>query len=240
MIRTFFLWTFFGISISIGHLVGLIFSIFYRREEVFYRIALFIPKGSLWIGGIKVEIMGAENIPKENMIFVSNHQSTTDGFIFLVLVPRYFRFAVMQQIFAVPILGGFIKKIGYILLDLTNPKQALIGIWKIFNLLQRGETFVIFPEGGRSPDGRLLEFRAGAAMLILEAKKRVVPVAILNSYKVMQRDDLLGIRVRPGLVRVRVGKPMTFDEYQEVNLENARTVSARLKETIQRLISEYP
>ena len=75
-------------------------------------------------------------------------------------------------------------------------------------------------------------------MLVLGARKPIVPIAIIDSYKVMQRDDLYGLRVRPGKVRVVIGKPITFTEYPDVTLENARILNAKLKEAIEGLKRE--
>jgi 1-acyl-sn-glycerol-3-phosphate acyltransferase len=125
---------------------------------------------------------------------------------------------------------------GQIVVDLTNSKQAFIAMRKIVTLIRQGENVMIFPEGARSPDGRLQEFKEGAAMLVLEANKAVVPIAISGSYKVMQRDELYGLRVRTGRVKVTIGTPIRFAEFQDVNLENARIVSAKLREAIERLM----
>lgn len=239
MIRTIFFWLAFLATILTGVLAGPLFSIINRKEEVVNRIAVIGSRVLLWIGGVKVSISGLENIPRdENVIFVSNHQGGVDAYILLVFLRKRFRPAIMQQIFNAPLLNNFFKKAGYILVDQTSPKRALIATRKIVSLLQKGESILLFPEGTRSPDGRLLEFKEGAAMLVLEAKKTVVPIAISGSYKVMQRDELYGMRVRPGRVKVVVGKPITFAEFQEVNLENARKINAKLKETITGLMQE--
>jgi len=239
MIRTIFFWLAFWGTVFSGLLTALLLSFFYKREEIVQRVAALGSRVMLWIGKVRVEISGLENIPKEeNVIFLSNHQSGVDIFILRAFLPGYFRFVLMQQVFNIPIFKNFAAQGGQILVDLSNSKQALIAMRKVISLLRRGESISIFPEGTRSPDGRLLEFKDGASMLILEANKPVVPIAISGSYKVMQRDELYGLRLRPGRVKVKIGRPLTFAESQEVTLENARKISAKLKETIKDLLHE--
>ena len=237
MIRTIFFWLAFLGTIFSGLLAALSFSLFYKREEIIQRVAALGSRVMLWIGKVKVEISGLENIPRdENVIFLSNHQSGVDIFILRAFLPRYFRFVVMQQVFNIPIFKNFAVQGGQILVDLTNSKQAFMAMRKIISFIRQGENVMIFPEGTRSPDGRLQEFKEGAAMLVLEANISVVPIAISESYKIMQRDELYGLRIRPGRVKVTIGTPIRFAEFQDVNLENARKISARLRETVEGLM----
>ena len=239
MIRTFFFWLVFWGTVFSGLLAALLFSLFYRRERIIQGFAAFGSRVMLWVGGIRVEISGLGNIPKEGtLIFLSNHQSGLDVFILRAFLPGYFSIVLMQQVFNIPIFKNFAAQGGQILVDLTSSKQAFLAMRKIISLMRRGENILIFPEGTRSPDGNLLEFKEGAAMLVLEANKPVVPIAISGSFKIMQRDELYGLRVRPGRVKVKIGAPMTFTELQEVNLENARIVNAKLRERVQSLMRE--
>jgi 1-acyl-sn-glycerol-3-phosphate acyltransferase len=236
MIRNIFFWTIFAGTVIIGLLIAPIISIFGKREKVYHRITVIGAKMALWVGGVEVKLSGLENIPKDGgLIFVANHQSLTDGLVSLAIFPGYFRFVIMQQVYDVPILGSYFKRAGYVRVDQRDSRQAMLATSKIISLLRRGESIVIFPEGVRSPDENLQEFRSGAGMLILQADETVVPVAIVGSIKTMHKDEW---SIHPGLVKVNIGKPMTFAEFKEVNLENAQVVTARLKETIERLMHE--
>ncbi|MEE8638440.1 MAG: lysophospholipid acyltransferase family protein [Candidatus Margulisiibacteriota bacterium] len=241
MIKTFFFWSLFAVLILISLVLGPMISIFYKKENVYQRFAVIISKIMLLIGGIKVTVSGLERIPRqENVIFVSNHQSTVDGFVLSAFLPKLFRFVIMRQIYEVPILKKFLSRAGYIMVEPADPKQAMIAMQRINSVLRRGESLVIFPEGMRSPDRKLQEFKNGTGILIMGANKTVVPIAILNSYRVMQRDEQMGLRLRPGRVKVKIGEPMTFAQFQEINLENARSIDAKLREMIEGLMRENP
>jgi 1-acyl-sn-glycerol-3-phosphate acyltransferase len=239
MIRTIFFWLTFLVMIFTGLLVDILFSLFFKRERLYYQVERIASRILLWVGGIKVDISGMENIPhQENPIFVSNHQSGVDMYIYLAYLPKEVRVVIMHQVYNIPFVYNFLKRGGQVMVDMRDPRQAFISTQRVLKLLREGESFFIFPEGTRSPDERLLEFKEGAAMLVLGAQKPIVPMAIINSYKVMQRDDLYGLRVRPGRVRVVIGKPITFTEYSEVTLENARALNAKLKEAIAGLMQK--
>ncbi len=239
MIRTIFFWLAFAVIILTGLLIDLLFSPFFRREKLYYQVERIGSRILLWIGGVKVEISGAENISsQENPIFVSNHQSGVDMYVYLAYLPKEVRIVIMHQVYGVPVLRNFLKRGGQVMVDMRDPRQAFLSTQRILKQLRGGESFFIFPEGTRSPDNRLLEFKEGAAMLVLGARKPIVPIAIVDSHKVMQRDDLYGLRVRPGKVKVVIGKPITFTEYPDMTLENARTINVKLRGAITGLVHE--
>ncbi len=236
MIRTIFFWIVFVGTILSGLLILPIISIFSRKEEIYHRYVVTAAKILLWIGGVKLRLSGLENIPRQgNVIFASNHQSLTDILAYLAFLPGYFRFVVMQQVYGVPIFGEYMKRAGYIKVDQADSRKAFLSMQKLISLLRQGDSILVFPEGTRSPDGNLQEFKHGVSMLILQANKAVVPMAISGSIKTMHKDEW---SIHPGPVKVNIGKPMTFAELKEVNLENAKIVSAKLRETIEGLMHE--
>jgi 1-acyl-sn-glycerol-3-phosphate acyltransferase len=87
----------------------------------------------------------------------------------------------------------------------------------------------------RSPDGSLQGFKDGVSVLILQARKPVVPMAITGSIKTMHKDEF---SIHPGRVRVRIGRPMVFDGFKEVNLDSAKIISSKLKDAIAGLMHE--
>ena len=99
MIRTIFFWLAFWGTVFSGLLTALLLSFFYKREEIIQSAAAVGSRVMLWIGKVKVEITGLENIPEDkNVIFLSNHQSGVDIFVLRAFLPGYFRFVLMQQV----------------------------------------------------------------------------------------------------------------------------------------------
>lgn len=237
MLRTFIFWLSLIFMLLTGLLLGPILALFLKKEEVYYRFSAIISKILLWLGRIKIEVSGLENLPKdENMILCSNHQSSVDIIVPLISLPVRFRYVIMRMIFNLPIFKYWVSYAGHIMVDMSDSRQAFLAMRHILSLLREGENIYIFPEGTRSFTGELQEFKDGASMLLLDAKKPVVPIAICGSIKVMQKSSQM---VHPGhTIKFRIGKPLIFAELEDVNLENARRVSAELKAAIQSLMDE--
>jgi len=162
---------------------------------------------SLWVAGIDVEVEGRENIPEEkSAVYACNHASQFDIPILYQALPIQFRFLVKQELFRVPLLGVAMKRSGYIPVDRTGGKAAMRSLMEAASRVREGTSIVIFPEGTRSPDGRLRPFKVGAMLLAIKVGCPIVPVAISGSHRILPKGSL---RVRPGRkVKVRIGPPI--------------------------------
>lgn len=125
----------------------------------------------------RIEHRGLENIPGNGpLIMVANHVTYFDPFWVATPVRRAVRFMAWDRIFRVPVAGRMFRWLGAFPVNLDNPEA---GAYKTaLQILKKGEALLIFPEGGRSPDGRPLPFKDGAANLALRAGARVQPVVI--------------------------------------------------------------
>ncbi len=168
--------------------------------------------GRFWSGlvlgacGIKVKtkMVGQEPISPP-VVFACNHASQMDILALYRALPVEFRFLVKKELFKVPLLGFAMKKAGYIPIDRKNSRAAVKSIKDAAERLKQGASIVIFPEGTRSVDGRLQEFKEGGFMLAIKSGCPVVPVAIKGSHKVLPKGALIA---RPGLIEVSVGSPI--------------------------------
>lgn len=197
------------------HTVSNIAALFIKNEVELNR---FYQKGSrLWgslLAGasmMKVKISGLENIPDDtNVIFTPNHQSYLDIFILLKYLPRPFRFVIMRQLFKIPIIGHHITQAGFISLDRKDSKRSIKTIHLIIDLLEKNESFVIFPEGKLTKDGSIGEFGRGTSIIIQRSRKPVIPISIDGTFSVLPKGAW---KLRPAQVRVSIGKPVHFEKY---------------------------
>ncbi len=170
--------------------------------------------GRFWSGlvlaacGIKVEtdFIGPKDFDSP-VIFACNHASQMDILVLYRALPVPFRFLVKKELFRVPLLGFAMKKAGYIPIDRKNSRAAVKSIKKAADSLRKGASIVIFPEGTRSKDGKLQNFKEGGFMLAVKSGCPVVPVAIKNSHKVLPKGAFIA---RPGKIDVIVGKPISI------------------------------
>ena len=168
--------------------------------------------GRLWAriiirtSGVKIEVQGYGHIPGgKPVIFACNHASQLDIPIVHEALPVQFRFVVKKELFKIPLFGFALHHAGYIPIDRSGGKAALRSVQEAAERLKKGTPIVIFPEGTRSPDGRLMPFKVGGILIAIKAGCPIVPVAISGSHNVLPKGN---IRVHPGRIKVTFGLPV--------------------------------
>lgn len=161
----------------------------------------------VWAGGGKLEVSGAENVdPSRPTIYVSNHQSTVDIPVLFMSLPGVdLRFVAKSQLRWVPFIGWYLRLANFIFVERSNHERAVSALAKGAKQIQNGVSVVVFPEGTRSGDGRVLPFKKGPFALAMQAKAAICPVAIEGSGRLMPKNKW---RFVPGPIRVRIGEPI--------------------------------
>jgi 1-acyl-sn-glycerol-3-phosphate acyltransferase len=161
----------------------------------------------LWAAGVKVVLEGTENLLTDGpQIVVSNHQSWFDVFTLAAALPVRYRFVAKQELGEIPVFGKAWKSCGHVSVDRGNREAAVEALDQAWREVREDKlTMVLFPEGTRSPDGRLKDFKKGAFVLAVQGQVPLVPVAVLGSREILAKGDA---RVRSGEIRVRIGKPI--------------------------------
>ncbi len=185
-------------------------------------------KISLLLAGTGVKLNGAELIPEGPAIFMSNHQSNFDVLALLAAVPCQIHWIAKKELFDIPVFGRSMRNGGYIPLDRGDGRKALESIEKAAEAVRSGKSVVIFPEGTRSSDSRLLPFRRGGFILALRAGVPVVPVTINGSGRINPANR---IRIYPGEITMTIHRPVV-PEYSLRRHE----AEARLMEDVRRSI----
>jgi 1-acyl-sn-glycerol-3-phosphate acyltransferase len=162
----------------------------------------------LLVLGVKVTVKGRELLDKNAAyIFVTNHQSFVDIPVLMKAIPNRIRFVYKKQLSRIPIFGWGMYLSGYIPIDRTNVRTALVSLRNAAEKVRKGTSIVIFPEGTRSLDGSLGDFKKGMFVLADEAKVDIVPVTLNGTYKILPRDKF---KLRSGHVTVTFDKPMPY------------------------------
>ncbi|TNC25260.1 1-acyl-sn-glycerol-3-phosphate acyltransferase [Mumia zhuanghuii] len=163
------------------------------------------------------EASGTENVPVEGpAIIASNHLSYSDWLFMPLVVPRRVTFVAKAEYFTSPGIKGWFQKTffsgtGQVPIDRTGGHASEGAIKTQLRLLSKGEVCGIYPEGTRSPDGRLYRGRTGVARLALESGVQVIPVAVTGTNVVAPPGKVFGRYTRP---KVRFGKPLDFSRYE--------------------------
>ena len=162
-------------------------------------------------------VQGEEHIPDEGAaIFASNHLSFSDSIFLPLMVPRRMTFLAKSDYFTGRGLKGkataaFFKGVGQLPVDRSGGKAGEAALNSGLRVLRRGELLGIYPEGTRSPDGRLYRGRTGVARMALEAGVPVLPVAMIGTDKAQPTGKKLPRIMRIG---IRIGRPLSFARYE--------------------------
>ncbi len=184
----------------------LFLALFDRKGHLTHRIGVFWLRGILLVSGVKIEARGLEHLRRHaSYVFAANHRSQFDIPVLAVVLPYQIRWLAKESLFRIPLFGWALKAIGYIPVNRENPRKGLRSLEAAAQKVREGFSVVIFPEGTRSPDGRLLPFKTGGFVLAIKSGRPVVPVALCGTEKIMPRGKLY---VRPGTVRVKILPPV--------------------------------
>jgi 1-acyl-sn-glycerol-3-phosphate acyltransferase len=185
---------------------------------VFYWLAKFVFLGPLLRGLWRPWVEGIENIPTDRpAILASNHLSFCDSFFMPVMVPRKVTFLAKAEYFTTPGIKGFFSRmffsgVGQVPIDRSDPDASRAALNTGVRVLREGKLLGIYPEGTRSPDGRLYRGKTGVAKLALESGAVVIPCAMVNTNIIQPPGRMFPkLRPRPG---ARFGKPLDFSRYE--------------------------
>jgi 1-acyl-sn-glycerol-3-phosphate acyltransferase len=162
--------------------------------------------------GVRVEVTGLDRLePGRTYVFVSNHQSIYDIPILFWSLPYQLRIIAKESLGSIPFLGWHLRRTGHMLVDRRHPDRSRIFGWAS-RLTSNGLSLIVFPEGTRSRDGRVAQFKGGGFLLALQAGLPIVPLSIIGSRHVMLKGRLA---TYPGAVRLVVHDPIDTRELSE-------------------------
>lgn len=168
------------------------------------------------LSGTEVTVIGAGNVPEGAVLFVSNHQGNFDIPLLVGFIAKPKGFIAKVEMKKMYIIRKWMKHVNCIFIDRNDIRQSVKAIGNGVKMLKSGESLVIFPEGTRSPDGKLLEFKAGSMKLATKSKVPVIPVTINGSKDIMPKGSKL---IRPAKVTITISEAIYYsDERDTVEL----------------------
>lgn len=186
-------------------------SFFDRTGNFPHIIARIWAKSILFVGRIQVTVNGRFNIdPSRSYIYMSNHQSNFDILVLLSHLKVQFRWLAKAELFRVPLFGAAMKRAGYISIDRSDRPSAIKSLNRATEIIQKGVSVMIFPEGTRSCNGRIRPFKKGGFVMAVDSGIAIVPVIVHGTRQIMPKERL---RIAPGKVVVEIRNPIETTGY---------------------------
>ena len=227
-------WIIISVFTIILGIIAVITSFF--SANVSQKIARLWGKVILKLLGIKVSVDGLENFDhSKSFLITSNHQSYFDIFVLLAYLDLDFRFIAKKSLFKIPFLGQSMKRLGYIPIDRENLRSALKSVKAGAELLKNKISILIFPEGTRSSDGKLLSFKKGGLNMFLKQKHGgievgmpVLPIVIKGTVNILRKNSLA---IHPGkTVELHILPPVSSGR------ENAPVIIEKIEQETRKVL----
>ncbi|MES2390404.1 MAG: lysophospholipid acyltransferase family protein [Acidobacteriota bacterium] len=212
-------------------LVGIPWSAIRGDFSTMYAWGMGVIRLGLRAGGVKVRVVGIENVPEQACIFLSNHVSNMDPPVLLPVEPRMTSVFLKKELMKIPLLGTAMRMGKFVPVSRARSREeAQKSVEAAAEALRFGLNITVFPEGTRSPDGKLLPFKKGAFFLAAETRAPMVPVVIRGTAGMMRKGSL---KVIPGtavvtfLPAIWPAEGATSDELMTLVREALETELAR-------------
>lgn len=210
MIRSLILFAYFGLALIFIMPWFILWSLITGKPDAMYNMSMRAVRFGLKLIGVRVQVEGIENIPSGVCIFAANHISTIDPLAFIPAIPRRVAILLKKELFRIPFLGPAMRLADFVGVDRADREAAVGSIDLAVERLKQGTSFAVYPEGTRSPDGRLRPFKRGTFLMAIQAGVPVVPVSIVGAQKIMRKGAKA---INGGDVIVRFGPPVNAAEY---------------------------
>jgi 1-acyl-sn-glycerol-3-phosphate acyltransferase len=208
---------FFGLSFA------LVMNLVDRSGDSFHRLAAWWGRFSARLFGIRIEVIGRENYDSEkNYLVLSNHAGMADIPLLLGSMDLNLRFVAKEELGKIPIFGWSMKQAGYVLIKRGQNREALKSLLDAAEVLKRGRSVHIFPEGTRSATGELLPFKRGAFLVAQKGGKPVLPVTIVGTNMITPKKSL---KIFGGQIRLVISPPLDPSEFKSIEELMDKTAS---------------
>jgi 1-acyl-sn-glycerol-3-phosphate acyltransferase len=195
-----------GLATAFGSTLGLVFRLFDSSGDLVLDIARWWSGWILWFSGVRLKIDNRAQLqPDQPYVFMANHASTIDIWALFRAIPFRVRMIAKKQLARIPLLGWVMWAGRFIFIDRQSATAARRSIQDAGNRIRGGCSVLIFPEGTRTRDGQLGEFKKGGFHLAMEAGVPIVPIALVGTRALMPRGSL---RVKSGSIKAIIGAPI--------------------------------
>jgi 1-acyl-sn-glycerol-3-phosphate acyltransferase len=210
-------------------LVTILVGLFDRHGKYVYHVTRFWSWVILAVSGVTIKVRGLSRLDgRQRYLFLVNHQSNIDIPVLVQSLPDFqLRWIAKKELLWVPFFGWAMWAGKHIVVDRADSTGAFGSLKKAAARIASGISVVVFPEGTRSTDGRVLRFKRGGFLLAAKTGVSIVPVTINGSGKILLKGDW---RLRPGIVEVHISDPIPMTDHRHGSLRALATEVQRIVE----------
>ena len=184
-----------------------------------------------WSIFARIRVHGTDRVEASRAyVYMANHSSLIDTPALFAYLPHPFRIMAKRDLFYVPFMGWHLWTAGHFPIDRSDARKTVKSVRRVIDGVRNGHSLAVFPEGTRTPDGRLQEFKPGVFKIALKAGVPIVPVTIRGTFALLPKTTLAP---RPGRVDVILGHPITTAEYDDRTVDKLIT---RVRAVIQKTL----
>ena len=211
MIRTILMLTLWGVAAPVAALIGFPWTFVTGDIRLLYRLFMWGARAGVWISGVRVEPIGLDRFDhSRSYIFMTNHVSNLDPPIQVPLIPRRTSVMVKKELFKTPILGRAMRMGSLVPVDRGNRDAGIEAVRAAKAVVDQGLNMIIYIEGKRSFDGKLLPFKKGPFYLAMECGVPVIPITIVGTHYAMPKARF---SIKPGKVTVIFHPPIEPQDF---------------------------
>ncbi|MGB4267859.1 MAG: lysophospholipid acyltransferase family protein [Spirochaetota bacterium] len=205
------------IDTTILGILTIALSFFDPTGNTVHYIGVFWSRLNLFLSGVRVRVHNREYIQKgQPYIVMMNHQSHFDVWAAIGYIPLQLRWVMKMELRKIPIFGLGCERMGHIYIDRSDSQQARESLKAAGEKIRNGASVVFFPEGTRSPDGKLLPFKKGGFVIAIESRVPILPITGIGSRAILPKGSMA---IRPGTIDLFIHQPIEVTSYTQENKE---------------------
>lgn len=217
------------ITVLLG-IASIPFGFFDRDGSILHAFASFWAKLTMRSIFSPLRVIGLDQVDASKPhVYAVNHASALDIPALYAYLPFQFRILHKKELLSYPIVGWHLKRSKQVCVDQKNPSRSIGQIKSALRTLKAGMPLVIFPEGGRTPDGRVQPFLPGAFFLAIKAEIDIVPIALRGMYELLPMNTY---HIKPCQLEMRIGKPIST---AGLKMKDMDQLSARVQRAVEEM-----
>ena len=180
----------------------------------------------LKLAGVKVTVTGIENLPDETCVFTANHEGYYDIPLVLTRLPKPYGIMAKKETLKIPLVRGWMKNIGCVFVDRNDIRAGMEALNQATENVKNGQSMIVFPEGTRSKNGEIGEFKGGSFRIAVKTGAPIVPLRIEGTRNIMENN---GYWMRPGKIELHILPPV---ETKGLSKEEQRALPEKIRQII--------